>query len=135
MDLKALDQDFRTLADKKNKLSGLKYDDAQYETLEDEVHDMEDDFLEKYGDYLEDALYDVHDEFCPDTDVLLPIAYIAKKYIVNEDKKYHAPEAEGVYVDADDFPGKDTRLVLVPAPTRIQLMVGKESAEIVWTAG
>ena len=37
-----------------------------------------------YGDYIEEALRDVHDEFCPDSEVLLPIAYLANEYIKKE---------------------------------------------------
>lgn len=42
---------------------------------------MEDLFVEKYGKDLEIALEVVHEEYCSDSDVLLPIAYVAKKYI------------------------------------------------------
>ena len=79
---------------------------------------MEDDFQDKYGEYLENALQGIHDEFCPDNDVLLPIAYVGK----------------GVIVEVDKYPGKDTKLSLVSNPTRIILTVGKEKQEGVWTA-
>ena len=105
--------------------------------MEEALHDLEDDFGEHYGDYIEDALHEVHDEFCPDSDVLLPIAYLANKYIVVEDqdegkKKFDVTAGEGVIVDVDDYPGKVCRLVLIPGPTRIVLQIGQQQKEIVW---
>jgi hypothetical protein len=34
----------------------------------------------------------------------------------------------------DDFPGKDTKLVILPSPPRIALTIGAEKQQIVWTA-
>ncbi|MTI23434.1 hypothetical protein, partial [Fulvivirga kasyanovii] len=96
-------------------------------------HDLEDDFLEKYGDYLEDAFHEVHDEFCPDTDVLLPIAYLPNEVIITDDG-YDVAFKEGVYVEVDDYPGKETKLVLLPKPTRIILQVDPQQKEVVWKA-
>ena len=94
---------------------------------------MEDDFQEKYGDYLEEALSIVHDEYCADNDVLLPIAYVANKYKV-ENGNFDFETDQGVLVDVDDFPGKSTRLVLIPSPTRIHLIVDSNTREEVWKA-
>lgn len=134
MDLKALDKDLQQIILKKNELNNLDYNSETYDDIEEQLHDMEDDFMEKYGDYLEDALYDVHDEFCPDSEVLMPIAYLAKKYIVDNDK-FDVDYTEGVYVEMDDYPGKETKLVFVPNPTRILLQIDKDTREVVWQAG
>jgi hypothetical protein len=137
-DLK-LDQSLLELVEKKMKINGMNYNDADYDTLEDELHDMEDAFIEKYGALLEEVLQDVHDEFCSDNDVLLPTAYIANKYIktgVDAQGKstYDVDFKDGIQVDVDEFPGKDSRLVLMPNPTRILLTVNNISKEVVWTA-
>ena len=134
MDIASLDHDLRQLAEKKNELSQLQYDSEDYDRVEEELHDLEDDFQEKYGEYLEDALSFVHDEFCPDNDVLLPIAYLANKYNV-QNENYDVDVDQGVLVDVDDYPGKSTRLVLVPSPTRILLIIDKNLREEVWQAG
>ncbi|MEO1050800.1 MAG: hypothetical protein AAFX87_09240 [Bacteroidota bacterium] len=133
MDIEAMDSDLRALVEKKNLLSDTDYSNEFYDKLEEELHDMEDTFLEKYGEFLEDAFHEVHDELCPDNDVLLPIAYLANQYEVQGDH-YDVAFKEGVYVDVDDYPGKETKLVLLPNPTRIMLQIDKNNKEVVWTA-
>ena len=127
------------IAEKKNQLNALSYNDENYDLLEEELHTLEDNFMQEYGTYLEEALADVHDELCPDSDVLLPIAYLAKKYIkkgLNTDGTsfYDVSPDEGVIVDVDDYPKDLTRLVLVPGPTRLLLQVGNRMREQVWQA-
>lgn len=134
MDVKALDKDLQQLILKKNELSKIAYSSDNYDDIEEQLHDLEDNFMEKHGDYLEEALYDIHDEFCPDSEVLMPIAYLAKKYIVKGDK-YDVDFTQGVYVEMDDYPGKDTKLVFVANPTRILLQIDKDSRNVVWQAG
>lgn len=134
MDLKALDKDLNALILKRNELSMIDYANESYDELEEELHDMEDNFMENYGDYLEDAFYDVHDEFCPDSEVLMPIAYLGKKYITKGDK-FDVDFSQGVYVEMDDYPGKETKLVMLPSPTRIVLQIDQNTRETVWTAG
>ncbi len=133
MDISALDRDLTSLINAKMALAALDYADAHYDEKEEELHDLEDDFMEKYGTYLEDALHHVHDEMCPDSDVLLPIAYIPNK-IVKTAEGFDVPNGQGVFVDVDDYSNPDTKLVLLPNPTRIVLLVGKEKKETLWTA-
>ena len=133
MNIDQLNQDLKQLAISKTELSKLNYSSEEYDKLEEDLHELEDEFQEKYGDYLEEALSDVHDEYCSDNDVLLPIAYVAKKYSINNGK-FDVAFDQGVIVDADDYPGKGTRLVLIPSPTRILLLVDKNIREEVWKA-
>lgn len=118
MDTKALDQALQEIVTKRGELEKLDYNNPKYDDLEEQLHDMEDDFQDEYGEYLEEALQNVHDEFCPDNDVLMPIAYLG----------------QGIPVEVDKLPGKDTRLVLYPAPTRIVLALGKDKQQVVWSA-
>lgn len=134
MDLVALDNELQKLVLKRNELSVMDYGNESYDDVEEELHEMEDEFSEKYGAYLEEAFYDVHDEYCPDSDVLMPIAYLGKQYKV-EDGKFDVDFKQGVYVEMDDYPDQDTKLVLLPKPTRIILQINKGERNIVWTAG
>lgn len=118
MDSKELDKALSELLKRKTELAGLDYNNPKYDEMEDALHEMEDDFQEKFGAKLEEVLQDIHDEYCSDSDVLMPVAYLGK----------------GVIVEADDYPGKDTRLMLTANPPRIVLSVGKEKQETVWTA-
>lgn len=140
MDIKNLNKELINIIEKKNALSTLNYADEAYDNIEEELHDLEDDFLEKYGPFLEEALHVVHDEYCPDNDVLLPIAYFANKYIQKGQNAdglpvYEAPVNEGVIVDVDDFPEKICRLVFVPNPLRLIMNVDKGAPVEVWKAG
>jgi hypothetical protein len=139
MNIKELDNALIAIVEKKNLLSTLDYNDQNYDRVEEELHDLEDDFIDAYGLYLEEALHLVHDEYCPDNDVLLPIAYMANQYIKTSEKPDGSPEYTvapnaGVIVDADDYPGKISRLVFVPNPTRLMLNIEKGNIIEVWRA-
>jgi hypothetical protein len=118
MDIKALDTALQTIIKKREELDKLDYSNPKYDDLEEQLHDLEDAFQDEYGDFIENALQEVHDELCPDNDVLMPIAYLGK----------------GIYVEVDKYPNKDTKLMLLPGPTRLVLNIGKERQEVVWSA-
>ena len=132
MDIKALDKDIQELIKRRSELLKLDYNNPQYDDLEEKLHDGEDAFQDKYGEYLEDILQDVHDEHCPDSDVLMPIAYLAKKYIISDKGQYSVEASEGVFVETEKFPGLDTKLVILPNPVRIVLNIAKDKQLIVW---
>lgn len=134
MDVKAIDQALQEIIKSRLALATLDYSDTKYDDLEEELHELEDTFQDSYGDELETALQEVHDEFCPDTDVLVPIAYIAKSYIVTGKNEFSVAPTEGVFVEMDDYPGKETKLVIVPNPVRIILNIGNDKQQVVWTA-
>ncbi len=134
MDLKALDKALQEIAKKRNELSKIDYNNPKYDDLEEQLHDLEDDFHEEFGEYLEEVLQKVHDEISPDTDILFPIAYIAKAYQITGKNEYSVAATEGVFIEVDKLPGKDTKLVIVPSPLRVILNVGAEKQQVVWTA-
>ncbi len=118
MDSKALDKALQEIVSQRAALSKIDYNNPKYDDLEEELHDLEDDFQDKYGDYLEDVIQTVHDKYCPDNDVLLPIAYLG----------------DGAPVDLEKLPSRDTKLVLLTNPTRLVITLGKDQQEVVWTA-
>lgn len=118
MDIKALDKGLQEIIAKRAELEKMDYNNPKYDDLEEQLHDMEDAFQVTYGEYLEEVLQDIHDELCPDSDVLMPIAYLGK----------------GVYVEIEKMPGIDTKLMLEANPPRIVLTVGKDTQRVVWTA-
>jgi hypothetical protein len=67
MDVKALDQALVNIVKKREELSKIDYNNPKYDDLEEELHDLEDDFQDEYGNFLEQALQTVHDQYCPDT--------------------------------------------------------------------
>jgi len=121
-----------TLIEKKQELLKLPYNHDRYDDIEEELHDLEDDFNEEYGPYLEEVLEKVHEKLCPDTDVLLPTAYLPND--LGGGSGDMLSHKEGVWVDSDEFPGKEARLVLIPNPTRLILSVGKSVRKEVWKA-
>ena len=134
MELKELDLAIQEIAIRRNALSKIDYNNPKYDDLEEELHDLEDKVQVKYGDYLEEVLQDIHDKYCPDTDVLYPIAYFAKSYSINDKHEFSVGTKEGVYVEVDSIPGKETKLVILPNPVRIILNVGSDKQQVVWTA-
>jgi hypothetical protein len=133
MDIKALDKAIQEIAIKRNELKKFDYNNPKYDDLEEELHDLEDAFQVKYGEYLEEALQEVHDKLSPDTDILFPIAYLAKAYAISASNEFSVAANEGVYVEIDSMPGKETKLVIVPNPLRIVLNT-KEKQQVIWSA-
>ena len=132
MDTKALDKAIQEIAVRRNELKKIDYNNPKYDDLEEELHDLEDALHVKFGEYLEEALQEVHDKLCPDTDVLFPTAYLAKTYVISSKNEFSVAATEGVFVEVDAMPGKETKLVIVPNPLRI-LLNTKEKQEIVWS--
>ena len=91
MDIKAVNKALKEIVDARAALAKVDYSNPEYDDLEEKLHDLEDDFQDTYGEYMEDILQKVHDEHCPDSDVLLAIAYLG----------------EGVPVELDKFPGRE----------------------------
>ncbi len=132
MNISELNTSLVSIIQKKAELSKLSYNDERYDEVEEELHDLEDEFNETYGDYLEEVLEEVHERVCPDSDVLLPTAYLPSNLLGNSET---GPlKGEGVWVDTEEFPNKEARLVLVPNPTRLILSVGNTIKKEVWKA-
>lgn len=134
MDIKALDNALQEIVKRRVELQSVDYNNPKYDDLEEQLHDLEDELQDNYGEYLENALQEVHDQHSPDTDVLYPIAYLAKAYQISDKNEYSVAETEGVYVEIDSQPGKNTKLVILPNPPRIILNGGKEKQKVLWTA-
>src|ERR671921_2939838 len=109
MNTKELNSSLIAIIQKKQELGQLTYDDDRYDEVEEELHDLEDDFNENFGDYLEDILTQVHDKVCPDTDVLLPTAYLPTQLASEDNTTISAKE--GVWVDTEEYPDREARLV------------------------
>jgi hypothetical protein len=129
--MNTIDEAMIAILEQRLKLSKLSYSDETYDDVEELLHDLEDDFNEKYGDQLEEILEKVHIKHCPESDVLLPTAYLAKKFVETEDGEVEISKKEGVEVEWIEDPEAAARLVLLPSPTRVLLMTPK-GLEIVW---
>ena len=134
MDIKALDKALQEIVKRRMELAKIDSNNPKYADLEEQLHDLEDSLQDNYGDYLESVLQEVHDKYAPDTDVLYPIAYLAKTYTVSDKNEYSVAETEGVFVEIDGQPSKNTKLVILPNPPRIILNGGKEKQKVLWTA-
>jgi len=135
MDFTQLNNDLLSLIEKRNLLLTLNYNDDNYDEVEDDLHEKEDNFVENHGEALEDILGDVHEELNIDTDVLLPTAYIPKKFIEDEkEDSFEIDANDGVLIESDEIPNKNTRLVLVPNPTRIIFIVDGQLNRIAWSS-
>ena len=126
-----IDQAMLAILEKRLELSKLNYSDENYDDVEEMLHDLEDDFNETYGNELESILEKVHDKHCPESDVLLPTAYLAKKFVETADGEIEIGKKEGVEVEWIEDPAAAARLVLLPAPVRVLLMT-KKGIEVVY---
>ena len=131
--MNTIDEAMIAILQKRLELSKLSYSDDTYDDVEEVLHDLEDDFNEKYGDQLEEILDNVHIKHCPESDVLLPTAYLAKKFVETADGEIEIGKKEGVEVEWVEDPAAAARLVLLPSTTRILLMTPK-GISVVWEA-
>lgn len=139
MDFKKLNAELALIVEKRIALSKISYADEAYDMIEEELHDLEDDFNDAYGDELESALEKIYDQLKSDNDVLLPSAYLANSYVaMNPDNQgfinYEVKGNEGVPLESEQFDKMDVRLVLVPNPTRFVLRINGKSMKDLWIA-
>jgi hypothetical protein len=139
MNYKRLNSDLVDLIEMRNELNELNFADDAYDDLEDEIHEFEDTFNDRYGEELEHVLDRIHETLCPDVEVLLPTAYLAKEYFaseVEEDAFEVGPDA-GILVETvlKDAKGKpmDARLTFLPNPFRV-VMLTRDDIKTLWSA-
>ena len=122
---------------KRNQLAQMDYNHEDYDDLEEEIHDLEDDFNEDYETVLEKELEKIYSVLKSDTDILLPTAYIANKYKpllpdANGIISYEVGGQEGVPIESDQFDRQDVRIVLVPNPARFVMLINGRQLKDLW---
>ncbi|MCS6833949.1 MAG: hypothetical protein NZ521_10280, partial [Flammeovirgaceae bacterium] len=70
------------IIDKRAELNQFSQTTPEYQSLRSSLKKLESEFVEKYGSQLREILLDVHDEYCPDIEVLPVLQYIGKEYKV-----------------------------------------------------
>ncbi|GAB3218975.1 hypothetical protein J0A67_03830 [Algoriphagus aestuariicola] len=137
MNWEQLDQQLTEIVKKRNQLAAMDYSDASYDDLEEELHDLEDDFNEEYEGILEPQLEKIYSKLKSDTDVLLPSAYLANAYRemladANGVVTYEVSGKVGVPIESDQFDKMDVRIVLIPNPARFVLIVNGKQLKDLW---
>lgn len=106
-----------------NKIYTIKTHLEMYENdplLVESYHECYYQLKQKHGHYLNELLFDIYDEYCPDNEVQEICDYLSLK---------------GVSVEADDFPGIHAQLYLKPEPLRITIKDTKfDFEEVLWMA-
>ena len=132
-----LDLELTEIVEKRNQLAGMDYSDANYDDLEEELHDLEDDFNADYEELLEKELEKIYSVLKSDTDILLPTAYLANKYkpLLPDARgiiSYEVEGREGVPIESDQFDRQDVRLVLIPNPARFLMVINGNPLKVLW---
>lgn len=139
MNTKQLNETLLELLSKRFALKKMGYDHPDYDEAEETLENLEDEFVDEYGDEFEQILQRVHTAFCPDTDVLLPTAYLPRskfEQVTDEETgqdEYEIGPADGVWVTLKDFPNLDAKMVLLPSPPRLEILSMGGSQEV-WRA-
>jgi hypothetical protein len=137
MNWEKIDQELTEIVQQRNQLSALEYSDENYDDLEEQLHDLEDDFNENYEDVLEPELEKIYSKLKSDSDVLLPTAYLANYYQeMLPDAKgsitYEVSGDQGVPIESDQLGKVDLRIVLIPNPTRFVLLINGKQLKELW---
>jgi hypothetical protein len=132
-----LDLELTEIVEKRNQLAEMDYSDANYDDLEEVLHDLEDDFNADYEELLEKELEKIYSVLKSDTDILLPTAYLANEYkpLLPDAKgiiSYEVEGREGVPIESDQFDRQDVRLVLIPNPARFLMIINGNPLKILW---
>jgi hypothetical protein len=130
----ALEKLIVIIANLRNELHNLDYQEERYDEMENRLHDLEDRLIHEFGPYLTETLQQIHDERCNEREILTPIAYIARNYIKRVDNSYDVEPGHGALVDVDQRTGTPCYMVIVPGPLRILLVKGDNTREQVWEA-
>ncbi|HLT07223.1 MAG TPA: hypothetical protein VK014_06820 [Cyclobacteriaceae bacterium] len=137
MDWNKLDRNLTEIVEKRISLSKITYADPEYDDIEEELHDLEDELNDEFGDVLEAELEKIYDKLSSDGDVLLPSAYLANNYSpllpdANGVVSYEVKGPEGVPIESEQFDGQDVRIVLIPNPTRFVMQINGVSLKDLW---
>ena len=137
MNWEKIDQELTEIVQQRNQLSALEYSDENYDDLEEQLHDLEDDFNENYEDILEPELEKIYSKLKSDSDVLLPTAYLANYYQeMLPDAKgsitYEVSGDQGVPIESDQLGKVDMRIVLIPNPVRFVLLINGKQLKELW---
>lgn len=137
MNWDTLDKELTEIVEKRNLLAGMDYSHENYDDLEEELHDLEDDFNENYEEMLEAQLEKIHDKLKSDTDILLPTAYMANKYkpMLPDARGIVSFEVEGmqgVPIESEQFDKLDVRIVMIPNPTRFVMLINGQQMKDLW---
>lgn len=128
-----IDSVLMTIADLRNELHNLDYNEEAYDIKENELHDIEDGFLRHYGADLHSLITRVYEENRIEPPVLTPLAYIPRSFIKNVDDKYDVDLMGGAVVDVTDKPGP-FYLSLVPGPMRLILLDKAGKRRTLWNS-
>lgn len=134
-----LNSDLIDLIEMRNQLNQLDFSDESYDDLEEEIHEFEDTFNERYGDMLESVLDKIHEKICPDIDVLLPTAYLAKEYLPSaiEEGSFELGPKAGILVETvlTNEKGRplDAYITYLPNPFSIVLILNQD-IRVLWSA-
>lgn len=137
MNWEKIDQELTEIVQQRIQLSLLEYSDENYDDLEEQLHDLEDDFNENYEEVLAPQLEKIYTKLKSDTDVLLPTAYLANTYHeMLPDAKgsitYEVSGEQGVPIESDQLGKVDMRIVLIPNPVRFVLLVNGKQLKELW---
>ena len=116
----------------KNRIHGMNPDSPDKSNLISELNQMETAFDEQFGSQLYEVFLDIHDELCPDNDILSASEYIAQYYEA-KGNQYFVDDKQGALVHMDDYPNSETKLVLLPNPLRVELNIDAYNKEEVWS--
>ncbi|MEY3451677.1 MAG: hypothetical protein RL711_1503, partial [Bacteroidota bacterium] len=87
-------------------------------------------FVDNKG-WTEDEITKVHKKLCPKSDVLSPIAYIGKCYHVETKAdgtlRFDREPSQGVSVEIKGFEDEDTKLLIMPSPLRLLLIINDKT--------
>jgi hypothetical protein len=131
MIITTIDSVIKDIADLRNELYNLNYNERDYDRKETELHKLEDGLIKTHGDFLSLLLQTVHEDNGIKQDILTPIAYLARSYIKRVNQTYDVDDGFGALVDVADK-ARPSYLVIVPGPLRILLVHANNIKEVLW---
>ena len=136
MDSKLFNENFAKILEIRKELNSMEFNSTKYDELEEVLADLEDDFMEDFGDELDEVITKIHHTLCPEIESAHPMAYFARNYTESEfvPGDYEINTGDGIKIIAE-IKGKKVRgsLVWLPNPARL-VMISAEDILVLWNS-
>ena len=126
------------IAKTRNKLNFLSFDSTHYDLYEDLLHDLENELMEIYGNYLHSTLSLIYHQYRIKDQMMNPLAFIPWEFTITSgasELNVETRPEHSLAVSTSQFPDESIKLALLPSPVRFVVYLQKNrKGMVVWQA-
>jgi flagellar hook-associated protein FlgK len=141
MNFNDLNKKIETIIDLNIQLSAMDYSNPSYDEFEDNIHDLQDEINDKFGDDFDLILDELYEKFNITDETMFLADYIAGKYEAIEANKFgkqflaDVETAAIVEIDNPKLAGKKVNTAIYIKPNPLSIIMSISGLErVMWTA-